>query len=107
MEIKRFNIMLINLDPTQGSEMKKTRPCLVISPDEINAELRTLIIAPMTTQGRSYPTRLPCQFKGKSGLIVLDQLRTIDRSRCLKKLGILDSKTQGKVLDTLSALFTR
>ncbi|MEY4615043.1 MAG: hypothetical protein RJB66_3 [Pseudomonadota bacterium] len=106
MEIKRFDVLLVELDPTQGSEIKKTRPCLVISPDEMNRFLRTHIVAPMTTKGRDYPTRIPCSFQGKEGKIVLDQIRTIDRSRVKKKLGTIESKTRRQVLGALMELFS-
>ena len=76
--VNRFEVHLVNLDPTVGVEIKKTRPCLVISPDEMNHHIRTVIIAPMTTKGLSYPTRVTCRFKGKNGQIVLDQIRTVD-----------------------------
>ncbi|MGK5089302.1 type II toxin-antitoxin system PemK/MazF family toxin [Bdellovibrionota bacterium FG-2] len=105
MEVKRFDVLLINLDPTRGSEIKKTRPCLVISPDEINRFLRTLIVAPMTTKGRDYPTRIVCSFRDQDGQIVLDQLRTIDRDRIVKKLGSIDTKTQRQVISILGELF--
>src|ERR671934_260726 len=98
MVINRFEVHLVNLDPTAGSEIKKTRPCLVVSPDEVNHHLRTVIIAPMTTKGQSYPTRIPCRFKGKVGQVVLDQIRTVDQSRLIKKLGTIDSKTAAAVL---------
>jgi len=106
MEMKRFDVLLISLDPTRGSEIKKTRPCLVISPDEMNRHLHTLIVAPMTTQGNVYPTRVQCVFKNQSGQIVLDQLRTIDRSRVIKNLGTIDKKTQSRVCKTLVNLFS-
>ncbi len=105
MEIKRFDVILVELDPTQGSEIKKTRPCLVVSPDEMNQYLQTLIVAPMTTKGRAYPTRISCSFHGKVGQIVLDQLRTIDRKRIVKRLGIIDTKIQRVVLSVLAELF--
>ena len=105
MEIKRFDVILVGLDPTQGKEIKKTRPCLVVSPDEMNQYLRTLIVAPMTTKGREYPTRVPCTFQGKDGQVVLDQLRTIDRDRIFKKLGALDLKIRRSVLSALAELF--
>lgn len=105
MGINRFEVYLVSLDPTIGSEIKKTRPCLVISPDEINHHLRTSIIAPMTTKGQSYPTRVACRFKGKDGQIVLDQIRAVDHRRLVKKLGWLDSKTTAKVLDVLQEMF--
>lgn len=75
MVVKRFDVFLVNLDPTEGTEIKKTRPCLVISPDDLNRHINTLIVAPMTTKGRAYPTRVTCNFQGKSGEVVLDQLR--------------------------------
>ncbi|MBW2358965.1 MAG: type II toxin-antitoxin system PemK/MazF family toxin [Deltaproteobacteria bacterium] len=84
--VKRFDVYLVNLDPTMGSEIQKTRPCLIISPDEMNRHIRTVIIAPMTTAGKDYPTRVSCRFKGKKGQIVLDQIRTIDKSRLVNKV---------------------
>jgi mRNA interferase MazF len=106
MVVRRFDVFLINLDPTLGSEIKKTRPCLVISPDEINRHIRTVIVAPMTTAGKDYPTRVPCKFQNKKGQIVLDQLRTIDKVRLIKKLGIIDPQTQTEVISTLQRLFS-
>ncbi len=105
MVIKRFEIHLINLDPTIGSEIKKTRPCLVISPDEMNRHINTIIIAPMTTKGKTYPTRVKCKFQGKQGLIVLDQLRTVDKQRLVKKLGKVSLPTQTDVLKILGEMF--
>ena len=105
MAINRFEVHLINLDPTVGSEIKKTRPCLVMSPDEINHNIRTVIVAPLTTKGQSYPTRLPCRFKGKHGHVVLDQVRAVDRSRLIKKLGTIDAKTAAAALDVLQEMF--
>jgi len=105
MAINRFEVYLINLDPTVGSEIKKTRPCLVVSPDEINHNIRTVIVAPLTTKGQPYPTRVPCRFKVKEGQVVLDQIRTVDRSRLIKKLGKLDDKTAAAVLDVLQEMF--
>ncbi len=96
---------LVTLDPTVGSEIRKTRPALVVSPDEMNAHIATVIIAPMTTKGRSYPTRVPCTFQGKSGNVVLDQLRTVDKARLVKRLGRLDAATSEAVLATLAELF--
>jgi mRNA interferase MazF len=104
--INRFEVYLVNLDPTIGSEIQKTRPCLVVSPDEINLNLRTVIIAPMTTKGRNYPSRVSCRFKGKKGQIVLDQIRTVDRARLIKRLGQLDRKTRTEVLDILQQMFS-
>ena len=90
--INQYDVFLINLDPTIGHEIKKTRPCLVISPNEMNHTIRTVIIAPMTTKSRAYPTRIPVQFEGKTGWIVLDQIRTVDSLRLIKKLGSITKK---------------
>jgi mRNA interferase MazF len=105
MAISRFEVYLVNLDPTVGSEIKKTRPCLVVSPDEMNHNIRSVIIAPMTTRGKLYPTRVSCRFQGKKGQIVLDQIRTVDQSRLIKKLGRVDRKTAAAVLDVLQEMF--
>jgi mRNA interferase MazF len=105
MEVKRFDVYLVNLDPTVGSEIQKTRPCLVISPDEMNRNIRTVIIAPMTSAKKDYPTRVSCTFQKKKGQIVLDQLRTIDKVRLVKKLGTIDSKDQLEVISILQRLF--
>lgn len=105
MVVKRFEVYLVNLDPTVGREIKKTRPCLIVSPDEMNRHIATVIIAPMTTKGRNYPTRVSCNFEGKSGQVVLDQLRTVDQKRLVKKLGKIDKKTQQSVLSTLAEMF--
>lgn len=104
---RRFDVFLISLDPTQGSEIRKTRPCLVISPDEMNEHIRTVIVAPMTTKGRPYPTRVPCTFQGKRGQVVLDQIRTVDKTRLVKRLGTISRAAQDKVLDTLQEMFAR
>ncbi len=106
MVIQRFEIYLVNLDPTVEKEIQKTRPCLVISPDEMNSYIATVIIAPMTTKGREYPTRVKCRFGGKDGQIVIDQLRTIDKSRLVKKLGKISPKTQKEVVSVLMEMFT-
>ena len=106
MEVKRFDVFLVNLDPTMGHEIKKTRPCLVISPDEMNKYISTVIVAPMTTRTRDYPTRVKCVFQGKEGEIVLDQIRTIDKKRLIKKLGKIDLKTQLKVISVLQEMFS-
>jgi mRNA interferase MazF len=105
MVINRFDVYLINLDPTVGSEIQKVRPCLIISPDEMNRHIRTVIAAPMTTAGKEYPTRISCTFKKKKGQIVIDQIRTIDKSRLIKKLGTIDSNTQLAVISVLQGLF--
>jgi len=107
MVIKRFEIYLINLDPTIGSEIRKTRPCLIVSPDEINNNLNTLIIAPLTSVKKNYPTRVDCKFKNKSGQIVLDQIRTIDKKRLIKKLGEVNPGIQIRVLETLNKIFSK
>lgn len=105
MVAKRFDVYLVNLDPTVGSEIRKTRRCLVISPDEMNRYINTVIIAPMTTTGRAYPTRIACQFQGKAGQVVLDQIRTVDQARLVRRLGCLGKTTQRKMLAALSELF--
>jgi mRNA interferase MazF len=105
MDIARFEVYLVSLDPTQGYEMKKTRPCLVVSPDEMNRYIATVIVAPMTTRGRNYPTRVPCTFQGKKGEIVLDQIRTVDKTRLVRKLGKVSPHTQRKVLEVLQEMF--
>jgi len=97
---------LTNLDPAVGSEIQKTRPCLIISPNEMNKHIRTVIVAPMTTAGKEYPTRVSCTFKKKKGQIVLDQIRTIDKKRLVKKLGTIDPETQLKVITILQRLFS-
>ena len=105
MVVKRFDVFLVALDPTIGSELQKTRPCLIISPDEMNRNIRTVIIAPMTTVDKDYPTRIACKFQKKQGRIVLDQIRTIDRKRLVKRLGTIDSKTQLDVVNLLQRMF--
>ena len=105
MEVSRFDIFLVNLDPTVGSEIRKTRPYVIISPDEMNRHIRTVIIAPMTTKGRPYPTRVTCRFKGRSGQIVLDQIRTIDKERLMKKLGRIDRRAAEAISLVLSEMF--
>jgi len=106
MEVTRFEVYLVNLDPTVGHEIKKSRPCLVISPDELNRYISTVIVAPMTTKGRNYPTRVPCTFQGKEGQVVMDQIRTVDKIRLVKRLGRIDSQTQADVFSVLSELFS-
>lgn len=105
--VKRFDVFLVSLDPTLGSEIKKTRPCVVISPNEMNFHIRTVIIAPMTTKGRSYPSRVPCFFDNKQGQIVLDQIRTVDKRRLVKQLGKLQPKTGDQVLSILQEMFAK
>jgi mRNA interferase MazF len=105
MVARRFEVYLVNLDPTLGSEIQKTRPCLIISPDEMNDHIAKVIIAPMTTKGRDYPTRVNCQFEGKDGQIVLDQIRTVDKIRLVKNLGKISVNTQKEVLAVLMEMF--
>ncbi|MFA6598695.1 MAG: type II toxin-antitoxin system PemK/MazF family toxin [Ignavibacteriaceae bacterium] len=107
MIVNRFEVYLVNLDPTEGSEIKKTRPCLIISPNEMNRYISTVIVAPMTTKGKNYPTRINCKFQGKEGQIVLDQIRTIDKSRLHALLGQIDRITERKVLRLLQEMFSR
>ena len=102
---KRFDVYLVNLDTTLGSEIRKTRSCVVISPDEMNRHISTVIIAPMTTKRRSYPSRVQCRFEGKDGQVVLDQIRTVDKTRLVTKLGRLNKRTQKSILDTLVEMF--
>ena len=105
MGVNRFDVYLINLDPTVGHEIKKTRPCLIISPDEMNHHISTVIVAPMTTKGRKYPSRITCSFKGKKGQIILDQIRTVDKVRLVKHLGTISNNAQEKTLQTLQEMF--
>jgi len=107
VEVNRFEVYLINLDPTVGSEIRKRRPCLVVSPDEMNHNIRTVIVAPLTTKGQAYPTRVECRFKGKLGQVVLDQIRTVDKVRLVRKLGRLDTRTADRVLAVLEEMFAR
>jgi len=100
-------VWLVSLDPTQGAEIQKTRPCLVVSPDESNRHLRTVIIAPMTTVARPYPTRVALTFQGKQGQVALDHLRAIDRQRLVRKLGRISPKTAASVSTVLVEMFTR
>ena len=105
MVVERFDVFSVKLDPTVGSEIQKTRPCLVISPDEMNKRIATVIIAPMTTKRRPYPSRIVCHFQGKDGQIVLDQIRTVDKNRLVKYLGQISADEQKAVLDTLVEMF--
>jgi mRNA interferase MazF len=104
--INRSDVYLVDLDPTVGSEIQKTRPCLVVSPDEMNHFVRTVIVAPLTTRGRPYPTRVPCRFEGTKGQVVLDQIRTVDSARLVRKLGAIDEETMAAVLSTLQEMFS-
>ena len=103
--VNRFDVHLVNLDPTLGSENQKTRPCLIVSPDEMNHNVRTAIVAPMTTKGPPYASRVACRFKGKSGRIALDRIRTVDQIRLVKRLGRIDDKVAAEVLQVLSKMF--
>jgi len=105
MAINRFDVYLVKLGPTIGSEIRKTRPCLVVSPNEANRYIQTLIVAPMTTKGKAYPTRVACRFRGKVGLVAVDQIRAVDRARLFRKLGRLDRKAAARVLDVLQEMF--
>jgi len=105
MVVKRFDIFLINLDPTLGREITKIRPCLVISPDEMNHNISTVIIAPMIPKSKSYPTRVACHFQGKQGQIVLDQISTVNKARLINKLGRIDQSEQKAVLNILAEMF--
>src|SRR5207247_1504321 len=99
--VRRGDVCLIRLDPTRGSEIRKTRPCLVVSPNELNQHLRTVIVAPMTTGGHAYPWRIVCRFQNRSGFVAVDQLRTIDAERIAKRLGRINSNTLLSVLGVL------
>ena len=103
--VSRLDVFLVRLDPTEGHEIRKTRPCVVVSPDEMNRHLRTVLVAPMTTQGQPYASRVPVTFEGKSGQIVLDQLRTVDKQRLVRRLGKLSGTTGQNVLALLAEMF--
>ncbi len=97
---------MVRLDPTTGSEVRKTRPCLIVSPNELNEHLRTAIVAPLTTGGHAYPWRVSCRFQNRSGHVALDQLRTVDTERLVRRLGLLSSDTLGSVLEVLQEMYT-
>ena len=103
--IKRGDVVLVNLDPTIGREIQRTRPCVIVSPDELNGYLQTFIVAPMTTGEHSYPFRIGCRFQGKNGFVVADQIRTIDRNRVVRTLGQLSAPTMASVLNVLQEMF--
>jgi mRNA interferase MazF len=105
-QVTQFGVYLVTLDPTRGSEIRKTRPCLIISPDEMNRHIRTVIVAPMTTASRPYPTRVAVRFQGKDGQIVLDQIRTVDKSRLMKHLGDVSAETSHAVASVLLEMFS-
>jgi len=102
---RRGDVYLVQLNPTRGSEIRKTRPCVVVSPDELNAHLQTFIVAPLTTGGRPYPFRIPSRFAGKDGHVILDQVLVVDRERLTKRLGALTEPTMRKVLHVLQQMF--
>jgi len=103
--VSRGDVFLVDLNPTRGGEIRKTRPCVVVSPDELNAHLRTFIVVPLTTGGHAYPFRVPCRFRGKSGHVVLDQVRTVDRERLVRHMGRLPPATLGRALGVLQEMF--
>ncbi len=103
--MNRFEVFLVNLEPTVGVEIRKIRPCVIVSPDEMNDYIQTVIIAPLTTKTRRYPTRVSCQLEGKQAFVVLDQLRTVDKVRLYKHLGKLDETTQVEILEVLQEMF--
>ena len=103
--VRRGHVYLVAPDPTEGSEMRKTRPCVVVSPDELNEHLQTCIVAPMTTASHSYPFRVACRFQGKSGHVVLDQIRTVDRRRLVRELGPLSAQALERSLRVLAEMF--
>lgn len=103
--VLRGDVHLVHLDRTMGSEIRKTRPCLIVSPDELNRHLRTAIIAPMTTGGQAYPWRVPCRFQRRSGFVALDQVRTVDTDRLVKRLGRLTPEALTSVLRVLQEMF--
>ncbi len=105
LALKRFEVYLVALDPTLGSEIKKSRPCIVVSPDEMH-RLDTVIVAPMTTKSKSYPTRIPLKFQEKNGYAVLDQIRTVDKVRLVQFLGKIDKNVGLQMLDILQEMFT-
>ena len=104
--VRRGDVFLVSLNPARGSEIQKTRPCVVVSPDELNAYLRTFIVAPLTTGGHPYPFRVLCRFEGRAGYVVIDQIRTVDRERLVRRLGKLSPSTLGRVLAILQEMFT-
>ena len=105
MAVGRFDVFLVNLDPTVGSEIRKSRPCVVVSPDEMNRHVRTVVVAPLTTSRRPYPSRVQVGFGGKDGHVVIDQLRTVDKDRLAAHLGALDARESAAVLAVLKEFF--
>ncbi len=105
-DVRRGDVFLVSLDPARGGEIQKTRPCLIVSPDELNTYLRTFIVAPLTTGGHPYPFRVPCRFESRAGHVVIDQIRAVDEERLVRRLGKLSSSTLGRVLATLQEMFS-
>ena len=105
MGVSRFEVFLVNLDHTVGSEIRKSRPCVIVSPDEMNRYVRTVVVAPLTTAGRPYPSRVPIHFAGKDGQVVVDQLRTVDKVRLARQLGALEPREAAAVLEVLREFF--
>lgn len=103
--MKRFDVYQVELDPTRGSEIRKSRPCVIISPDEMNRHIRTVIVAPMTSRQKGYPSRVRVRFQNKTGQVVLDQIRTVDKSRLVRKMGTLTDPEAAQVLQVLSEMF--
>jgi mRNA interferase MazF len=104
-DVSRGDVFLVSLDPARGGKIQKTRPCVIVSPDELNTYLRTIIVAPLTTGGHHYPFRVPCRFEGRAGYVVIDQIRTVDRKRLVRRLGMLSSSTLSRVLAILQEMF--
>jgi mRNA interferase MazF len=105
VEVARFDVFLVNLDPTVGSEIRKSRPCVIVSPDEMNRYVRTVVVAPLTTSSRPYPSRVEVRFAGKVGQVVIDQLRTVDKARLAARLGVLNADEAASVLEVLKEFF--
>jgi len=103
--LRRFDVVLVRLDPVEGSEIAKTRPCAVVSPDELAGFLRTVLVAPMTTSEKAYPFRIPCRFRNRNGFVAIDQIRAIDKSRVIRRLGTLAPVTRSRLLETLQEFF--
>jgi mRNA interferase MazF len=104
-DVRRGDVFSVSLDPARGGEIQKSRPCVIVSPDELNSYLRTFIVAPLTTGGHAYPFRVPCRFQGRGGYVVIDQIRTVDRERLVRRLGKLSQSTLGRVLAILQEMF--
>lgn len=104
-DVRRGDVFLVSLNPARGGEIKKTRPCVVVSPDDLNEHLKTFIVAPLTTGSHPYPFRVPCRFQGRSGHVVLDQIRTVDRERLVRRLGRVSSVVLGHTLGVLQEMF--